>query len=537
MDCYPTEDSVGDAYINCPIQGCQKGGEKTMQSNSVNAMLLIPKTLGIGKTETAQGLLPRDDTFMHMLSERIAARRENSLKDRPMEAKSNLPRSYVLKDNAKPVNGSGPKTVSKKLNNGSKGITDTSKAEAKGEPEVEGIKNESDEKEKIKEQISSLEALIALLEELMAKLNTKTVSADSAKSDITQESIITTDTKEASLMELLMALMEGNAEKLKTLINELGGSTQTPEIQELVEKIKSLIERLAKDPDMPELKAEIDVESVSKEKLIEQLKAQCGQLIGKLKEQVARLNSALEEEEAGFQTDSLLAGILPEEKVLNESQNVESETKHEAKDAKDGSAAFAKDADTSNVKAGSEIENPFENIIIQNQMPEKNLSQSASLEKAQIPLSEKPLANTVTNQVIMKVKLMAGENKQEMEMHLKPDSLGKLSLKIIHERGEILAKITAENEQVKGIIESNMQMLKDALEKSGFNVQSLSVSVGNDNDKSQNTENGDGKSKAPSVSIGRTTSTSSQVDADKLNLRTRIEKEYYSDTSQINLTA
>ena len=172
-----------------------------------------------------------------------------------------------------------------------------------------------------------------------------------------------------------MALMEGNAEKLKTLINELGDSIQTSEFQELVEKIKSLIERLAKDPDMPELKAEIDGESVSKEELIKQLKAQCGQLIDQLKEQVARLNSAIEEEEAGLQTDSLLAGILTDEGSLNESQNVESETGHEAKDAKDGSAAFAKDADASNVKAGAEVENPFENIIIQNQqMPEKSPS-------------------------------------------------------------------------------------------------------------------------------------------------------------------
>lgn len=508
-----------------------------MQSNAVNTMLLIPKTLEIGKTATAQGLLPGDDTFMHMLSERIAAGRENSLKNRQMETKRNLPGYNVLRDNFKPVNSSDPKTVSKTHGNESKGITDISKPEAKGKPEVEAIKTESDEKEKIKEQISSLEALIALLEELMARLNNDIVSADPVKSDIPPE-LITTDTKEISLMELLMALMEGNAEKLKTLINELGDSIQTSEFQELVEKIKSLIERLAKDPDMPELKAEIDGESVSKEELIKQLKAQCGQLIDQLKEQVARLNSVIEEEEAGLQTDSLLAGILTDEGSLNESQNVESETGHEAKDAKDGSAAFAKDADASNVKAGAEVENPFENIIIQNQqMPEKSPGPSESLGKSQIPLSGKPLAHAVTNQVMMKVKLMAGENKQEMEMHLKPDSLGKLSLKIIHERGEILAKITAENEQVKGILESNMQMLKDALEKSGFNVQSLSVSVGNGNGKGQNTESSDGKGKATSMSMGRTTSTSSQVDADKPNLRARIEKEYYSDTSQINLTA
>ncbi len=169
-------------------------------------------------------------------------------------------------------------------------------------------------------------------------------------------------------------------------------------------------------------------------------------------------------------------------------------------------------------------------------MPKENLNQPVSFEKSQLPLSEKPLAQTVTNQVMMKVKLMAGENKQEMEMHLKPDSLGKLSLKIIHERGEILAKITAENQQVKGILESNMQMLKDALEKSGLTVQSLSVSVGNGKENGQNKENSDGKGRAQSARL-EPTRTFSQVDADKLHLRARIEKEYFNDSSQINLTA
>ncbi|HOK43730.1 MAG TPA: flagellar hook-length control protein FliK [Thermoclostridium caenicola] len=94
-------------------------------------------------------------------------------------------------------------------------------------------------------------------------------------------------------------------------------------------------------------------------------------------------------------------------------------------------------------------------------------------------LSDKLVNQTVTSQVTMKIRLMAGENKQELEMQLKPDSLGKLTLKLTHERGQVLARITAENEQVKSILENNMQLLKDALERNGYSVQSLEVSVGN----------------------------------------------------------
>lgn len=84
----------------------------------------------------------------------------------------------------------------------------------------------------------------------------------------------------------------------------------------------------------------------------------------------------------------------------------------------------------------------------------------------------------VIRQVIEKAGTILSENKTEMVMQLKPESLGKISLRVIHERGEIIARFVAENDQVKSILESNMQLLKDSLQRSGVSVQSLSVSVG-----------------------------------------------------------
>jgi flagellar hook-length control protein FliK len=130
---------------------------------------------------------------------------------------------------------------------------------------------------------------------------------------------------------------------------------------------------------------------------------------------------------------------------------------------------------------------------------------------------------------------MSGENKQEMEINLKPESMGKLSLRIIHERGEVLAKITAENEQVKGILESNMQLLKDSLEKSGFSVQSLSVSVGNGQERNrfgQNTEE-NGRAYAKGLTNKQNASSVSGT----LDVNSRIIRDYYGQNSQIDLTA
>lgn len=84
----------------------------------------------------------------------------------------------------------------------------------------------------------------------------------------------------------------------------------------------------------------------------------------------------------------------------------------------------------------------------------------------------------VTKQIVEKAETMLREDKTEMILQLKPESLGKISLKVIHERGEIIARFVAESEQVKAVLEGNMQLLKDSLQKSGVAVQSLEVSVG-----------------------------------------------------------
>lgn len=89
-------------------------------------------------------------------------------------------------------------------------------------------------------------------------------------------------------------------------------------------------------------------------------------------------------------------------------------------------------------------------------------------------------------QIVEKAKVTLTPEKSEMIVDLKPDTLGKLTLKIITERDAVMAKFTAENQQVKEILESNMDLLKDSLERQGFNVQGFSVSVGKDS--SQNSD-------------------------------------------------
>jgi flagellar hook-length control protein FliK len=115
---------------------------------------------------------------------------------------------------------------------------------------------------------------------------------------------------------------------------------------------------------------------------------------------------------------------------------------------------------------------------------------TAGVETAKLHKESSPIPrNEILNQMVEKAKVVLSAEKSEMVMDLKPDSLGKLALKVVTERGMVVAQFVAENQQVKEIIEANMQVLKDALEKQGLSVQSFSVSVGQDNARSFQREN------------------------------------------------
>ena len=87
----------------------------------------------------------------------------------------------------------------------------------------------------------------------------------------------------------------------------------------------------------------------------------------------------------------------------------------------------------------------------------------------------------VLKQITEKVSVNILEDKSEMLIKLKPDNLGKVTMQIAVENGNVTAKFLAESDRVKEILESNMQELKDHLAKQGMTVQDLSVSVGNEN--------------------------------------------------------
>lgn len=87
----------------------------------------------------------------------------------------------------------------------------------------------------------------------------------------------------------------------------------------------------------------------------------------------------------------------------------------------------------------------------------------------------------ILKQVTDQIDVSLFDDKSEMIIKLKPEHLGKLTVQISVENGNISAKFLAESEKVKAILESSFNELKQTLEQQGMNIQNLDVSVGNGN--------------------------------------------------------
>ena len=167
-------------------------------------------------------------------------------------------------------------------------------------------------------------------------------------------------------------------------------------------------------------------------------------------------------------------------------------------------------------------------VQIQSKDPEINVENIKM--KAPVPDSE------ILHQVIEKAKVVITADKSEMVMNLQPDSLGKLSLKVVTEHGMVMAKFVAESQQVKQVLESNMQLLKDSLEKQGLNVQGFSVSVRQESQNNRSDYNRPGENRRMGSTVQTSGSNRIYVDAADFERLQRINP-YRQEGNTINLTA
>lgn len=94
----------------------------------------------------------------------------------------------------------------------------------------------------------------------------------------------------------------------------------------------------------------------------------------------------------------------------------------------------------------------------------------------------------LTEQMIQSGKLKLLATKQEMEIQLKPEYLGKLAIRLTLENGAMTARFIVESHQVGRMLEQNLPQLKQTLAEQGIRFDQAQVEVGDPGSFSQERE-------------------------------------------------
>jgi len=113
--------------------------------------------------------------------------------------------------------------------------------------------------------------------------------------------------------------------------------------------------------------------------------------------------------------------------------------------------------------------------------------QSAGTVKADLPV-QKPVTAEVLPQIIDKALLTLRKGQNEIKISLKPESLGRIHLKIVTDNHHVLVKIIADNPHVKELIENNLHHLKSDLGNHGLAIDKFDVFMAGDYDKNSEKE-------------------------------------------------
>ena len=102
----------------------------------------------------------------------------------------------------------------------------------------------------------------------------------------------------------------------------------------------------------------------------------------------------------------------------------------------------------------------------------------AGISDTHAPAAPKTVEESVMDQLTDKVQSALKTGVTEIRLLLRPESLGEMRVKLTVDGDVVMGKIYVENQQVKHIVEANMQSLKDSLAQHNLQAGSFDVNVG-----------------------------------------------------------
>lgn len=355
----------------------------------------------------------------------------------------------------------------------------------------------------------------------------ESVKADiKAEEPIIDEAVETTDTELAGLIASAEELIQQLIQLLSSGSNKEATETN---MKQTVENMQTAVEKLEQIIAKP-----LETEAENYGIALKDLKVELKELMQQLKAKTYEANQEVADKPTLQQTVITIKHLINKmnelqpklQQKLNEPEMLQETTDEAQKITAEGSKEIKKadsktvemEATNENVSKNQAFEsNTNENINKENKKEEKEFHNSKEFRKLSKPVItvDKPYTEDlkevnlphsnkaefqinvkemnlnfkkaemvpinkadIVNQVIKKADIILREGHSEMIMKLEPESLGKLNLKIVVENGLTTAKFIAESQQVKEIIESSFNQLKDALQEKGIAVQNFSVAVG-----------------------------------------------------------
>ncbi len=141
--------------------------------------------------------------------------------------------------------------------------------------------------------------------------------------------------------------------------------------------------------------------------------------------------------------------------------------------------------------------------------------QASSLTKTSSTLSN--FDDSVIRQLSEKISTAVRQGSNEVRVQLRPESLGEVRVAIKVEGDVVTARITVENQQVKQIVESNLQHLRDSLSEHNLSTANVSVDIGNNGQGRFDGFSADGSGKSPGSSKDPMDGTATGADSQSVN--------------------
>lgn len=287
--------------------------------------------------------------------------------------------------------------------------------------------------------------------------------------------------------QLILQLTSDQADMIDSdaLMNELSEMLNSEEINVdmVIKELESLVELMPKDKleSFNEVLIEV-LETLTEETtqmavkpLLEQIEAKLPEVI----ETVVPETVVAEVSEIQTKTESVVTNDLTVKTPEAMNAEIKVEVKEEAPRQEMQSNQEEKPLMNASIKeVGSKVNTTMTYEEQVNLMKSENsLITSAKVEPQGV------VARSVMSQVIQgaKMSINLADQGSEIMIKLNPKNLGNVALKMSFDKGVLLAEIQVENQTVKGIVESNLENLRNALKNEGYNIGELDVSVNKEN--------------------------------------------------------